>query len=279
MTYSCTYPTILTLLLALIPLFGPPAIAQESKEFSYTVGRKAIISITNNYGPITVKPSGNRQVIVTTVSHSDTVTFVNEQRGDRIELRAESNRQGTNLASYTVLAPGDAFVSLHSSDGSLAVQGMRGDVVLEAITAPVQVANVDDAHLHVRTLSGSIILKNISDSHLDIRSVSGNVELHDVSGSSAEVVSPSGRITYEGDPGSAGDYLLTSHSGDLDVSVPAQALVEIRSNSEAGKSDQVPSVGSNLSLDGRRNLLLKPGIGVSRFVLRSFRGKIRLKRP
>ena len=95
-------------------------------------------------------------------------------------------------------------------------------------------------------------------------------------GYSVEVASSSGRITYEGDPGSAGDYSLTTHSGDLDVSVPAQARVEITANSVAGKSDQLPSVGSNLSFDGKRNLLLKPGIGVSRFVLRSFRGKIRL---
>jgi DUF4097 and DUF4098 domain-containing protein YvlB len=189
------------------------------------------------------------------------------------------NRQGTNLASYTVLIPADAFVSLRSSDGNLEVQGLHGDVVLEAITASVKVANVNDAHLHVTTLSGSISLKRISGSHLDIHSVTGNIELRDVSGSSVEASSASGRITYEGDPSPAGDYLLTSHSGDIDVSIPAKALVEIRPHSLEGKSDQAPSVGNNLSLGRPRNLLLKPGIGVSRFVLRSFRGKIWLKRP
>jgi hypothetical protein len=64
-----------------------------------------VISITNNYGPISVKPSGSNQVLVETVSHSDTVSLVNEQHGDRIELRSISSRQGTNLVEYTVLVP------------------------------------------------------------------------------------------------------------------------------------------------------------------------------
>src|SRR5450755_1087553 len=48
-------------------------------------------------------------------------------------------------------------------------------------------------------------------------------------------VTGSGRITYEGDPGSAGEYLLASQSGDLEVSIPASALVEIRSRSINGE--------------------------------------------
>src|SRR5438105_7908618 len=62
--------------------------AQENKEFRYTVGPRAVVSITNNYGPITVKPSGSKQVVVDTVSHSDAVGLLNEQRGDRIEVRS-----------------------------------------------------------------------------------------------------------------------------------------------------------------------------------------------
>jgi hypothetical protein len=100
MTHARTYPTILTVVLALLAVFDSIATAQENRQFSYTVGRNAIISITNDYGPITVKPSGNRQVILPTVSHSGTVAFVNEQPGDRVELRVQSNRQGTLFWRY-----------------------------------------------------------------------------------------------------------------------------------------------------------------------------------
>ena len=39
-----------------ISLLALSATAQDKKEFTYTVGPKAVVSITNNYGPITVKP-------------------------------------------------------------------------------------------------------------------------------------------------------------------------------------------------------------------------------
>jgi len=160
------------------------ATAQDKKEFIYNVGPQAVVSITNNYGPITVKPSGSRQVVVETVSHSDAVGLVNEQHGDRIELRSISSRQGTDLVDYTVLVPVDAFVSLRSSDGTLRAQGLRGDVILEAAAASVEVTDISDAHLHVKTLSGPITLTDIRNSHLDIHSVSGNVTIRNVTGPS-----------------------------------------------------------------------------------------------
>jgi DUF4097 and DUF4098 domain-containing protein YvlB len=271
------YPTNVVVVITLLAL---TAAAQEKKEITYTVGPKAVVSITNNYGPITVKPSPNRQVVVESVIHSDTVSLVNEQHGDRIELHSISTRQGANLVDYTVLVPVDAFVSLHSSDGTIRAQGLRGDVILEAAGASVEVTDISDAHLHVRTLSGPINLTDIRNSHLDIHSVSGNVNIHNVTGPSVEVNSGSGRISYDGDPGPAGEYLLSSHSGDLDVSIPASALVDIKARSIQGQSDADFPVANGFASTGTRNLLLKPGtLTGSRFELRSFRGKIKLKRP
>ena len=136
-----------TVLLAVFPLLSWLAAAQEKKEFSCTVGPGAVISITNNYGPITVKPSRSSQVLVETIFHSDAVNLVNEQHGNRIELRSISSRQSTNLVEYTVLVPAAAFVTLRSSDGTLRAQGLRGDVVLEAASGSVEVTDISDAHL------------------------------------------------------------------------------------------------------------------------------------
>ena len=86
------YPRI-SIALAFFPLFSMLAAAQETREV-YTVGPRANISITNPYGSITVKASATRQVVVTTTSHSDAVSFEKEQRGNRIMLRAEFSRRG-----------------------------------------------------------------------------------------------------------------------------------------------------------------------------------------
>ena len=162
---------------------------------------------------------------------------MNEQHGDRIEFRSISSRPGTNLVEYTVLVPAAAFVSLRSSDGTLRAQGLHGDVVLEAASGSVEVTDISDAHLHVKTLSGPITLTDISNSHLDIHSVSGDVSLHNVTGPSVEVNSDAGRIAYDGDPGRLGEYLLTSHTGNLEISIPASAWVQIKARSIKNQSD------------------------------------------
>jgi hypothetical protein len=281
MTNACKHSRIPTVLLAVFFLLSLlAAAAQEKKEFSCTVGPGALISITNNYGPITVKASGTSQVLVETIFHSDAVNLVNEQHGDRIELRSISSRQGTNLVEYTVLVPAAAFVTLRSSDGTLRARGLRGDVVLEAAFGSVEVTDISDAHLHVKTLSGQITLTDIRNSDLDVHSVRGNINLHNVTGPSVEVNSGAGRIRYDGDPGRVGEYRLTSHTGDLEVSIPASAWVEIKARSIRSQSDPEFPSASSVPAIGETSLLGKPGkILGSRFELRSFSGKIRLKRP
>jgi hypothetical protein len=268
---------IWTILVAVVSFISLLAAAQEKKEYRCTVGPRAVISITNNYGPVTVGPSGNNQVVVTTLRHADNVSFLNEQHGNRIELRAESKRQGTGLADYTVLVPTDALVSLHSLDGRLHAQGLRGDVILEGSTAFIEVSEISDAHVHVKTLGGPVMLTAIRHSHVDVHSVTGNVNVHNVTESSVTVYSGSGQITYDGDPGDAGDYVLTSHTGDLDVSIPATASVEIKAHSK--EPDQTISNLDNVPTR-QKNHFAKPGIFEgSRFVLRSFKGKVRIHRP
>jgi len=261
-------------------LFLSAATAQGKKEFTYTVGPQAVISITNTYGAVTIKASQNRQVVVSTVSHSPGVSFENEQHGDRVNLRSISTRLGSGLVDYTVLVPSDAVVNVRSSNGTLHVEGLRGDLILQSETATVEVSDVSDAHLHVNTLSGPVNLTDIRNSHLDIHSVGGNVTLRNVTESSVEVNSTHGRINYDGDPGVTGEYRLTSHSGDLEVSIPTSSLVEISSHSVNGQSDEdIPKRALGLSA-GSGNMLLKPKIAsASRFVLRSFKGRIHIRRP
>src|SRR5580765_6573663 len=100
--FSKVLATSLLFLCALV------SVAQQKKEVTYQVGPKAVISIINNYGPITIKPSPTEAVLITTVSHSKTVSFENEQHGNRVQLRSVSPVQGANLAEFTVLVPGDA---------------------------------------------------------------------------------------------------------------------------------------------------------------------------
>jgi hypothetical protein len=97
MTSGIRRPTVSIVLAAAVPILSWMAASQETKLVRYAVGPKPLISITNEYGAITVRPSGNNQIVVSTVSYSNAISFVSEQHGNRVELRAESNRRGTSL--------------------------------------------------------------------------------------------------------------------------------------------------------------------------------------
>ena len=219
---------------------------------------------------------------MTTISHANTVKLESEHHGNRIDLRsvATPNISGGSLVEYTVLVPLEAFVRLESMNGVIHARGLRGDIVMETASGSIEVSDMMDAHLHVKTLKGPVTLSSIQNCHLDVTSVTGDVSLRNVAESSVVVNSGGGRITYDGDPGTMGDYRLTSHSGDLTITIPANAPVEITERARNAESlIKSPYTGTEPTATGKKSLL-KPGISnASRFVLRSFRGKIQLRRP
>ena len=250
---------------------------QEKKE-SYTLGAGAVLTVTNDCGPVTLRPSLTKKVSVTTVWRSPAIRFVNKQRGKRLELRATAPSPCANLAEYTVLVPSADMVTVRSANGDLHVQGLHGDLALETSSSAITVSDMADAHLRARTLSGSIDLEEVHHSHVDIYSLNGDIHLHNVAGSWLEGHSTSGRITYDGDPGSEGEYKLFSHFGDLEVSIPSTAQVDVEARSL--KSDQDAQGSAHIPAVGSKNSFLNSGSNNAvRFTLRSLRGNIRMTRP
>src|ERR1700731_2162439 len=161
------------------------ASAEVRKEFRFTVSPGAVISITNQYGPISVKPGASSQVVVVAVLHSEQVEIDHTQSGNRVDILTHLLSQANADASrvdYEVSVPADASVSLRSSTGLLHAEGLHGDVTLESSQANVEVRDVSDAHVHVRTLNGSVNLNNIRNGHVEVTSVSGDVVLNSVNG-------------------------------------------------------------------------------------------------
>jgi DUF4097 and DUF4098 domain-containing protein YvlB len=214
------------------------ASAESRKEFRFTVGSGAVISITNQYGPISVKPGGSSQVIVVAVLHSEQVEIDHTQSGSRVDilthLLSDANADAGRV-DYEVSVPADASVTLRSSTGVLHAEGLHGDVTLEGSQANVEVRDISDAHVHVRTLNGSVMLNNIHNGHVEVTSVTGDVTLNGVNGPLVQVNSTSGKIHYEGDFGNSGEYMLTSHSGDIEASAPNDASIDVTARSVRGQ--------------------------------------------
>jgi DUF4097 and DUF4098 domain-containing protein YvlB len=262
-------------------------VAESKKELRFTVGPRAGVSVMNPYGSISVKPSPNNTVIVNAILHSDRVEVDNNQSGNRVDIQshllpgadAESGR-----VDYEILVPADASITLHSSTGSLHAEKLHGDVNLEGPGAAVDVRDISDAHVHVKTMNGAVNLDNIQNGHVEVDSLSGEVTLNSVNGSLVQVVSTSGRINYIGDFGNSGEYRLTSHSGDIDATIPEWTSADVSARSVRGEvHDDIPlqpKTHTYFPLDKGRAFAGTVGrVAVSStVVLRTFSGKIHLRK-
>ncbi|MGA7400168.1 MAG: DUF4097 family beta strand repeat-containing protein [Candidatus Sulfotelmatobacter sp.] len=262
-------------------------VAESKKELRFTVGPRAGVSVMNPYGSISVKPSQNNTVIVNAVLHSDRVEVDNNQSGNRVDIQSHllpgADAQSGRV-DYEILVPADASITLHSSTGSLHAEKLHGDVNLEGPGAAVDVRDISDAHVHVKTMNGAVNLDNIQNGHVEVDSLSGEVTLNSVNGSLVQVVSTSGRINYVGDFGNSGEYRLTSHSGDIDATIPEWTSADVSARSVRGEvHDDIPlqpKTHTYFPLDKGRAFAGTVGrVAVSStVVLRTFSGKIHLRK-
>lgn len=278
-----------TKLAAIGAIVATTLVAQSRREYHFSVGPKAGVSVTNPYGSISVRPSTNNRVVVNAVLHSDKVEVDNSQNGNRVDIQshllagadAESGR-----VDYEVQIPADASITLHCSSGSLHAERLHGDVSLEGAGAAVDVQDISDAHVHVKTMNGAVNLSNIQNGHVEVDSLSGDVTLNAVTGPLVQVVSTSGRINYIGDFGNSGEYRLTSHSGDIEASIPEWTSADVSARSVRGEvHDDIPlqpKAHTWFAIDKGRAFAGTVGRVAmsSTVVLRTFSGKIHLsKRP
>lgn len=261
--------------------------AQTHKEYRFNVGPKARVSVNNPYGGISVRPSSGNVVVVDALLHSDKVEVDNTQTGNHLEVQShllagadpESGR-----VDYELSVPADASITLHSSTGPLHAEKLHGDMTLEGAAAAVDIREVSDSHVHVKTLNGPVMLKNVQNESVEVDSLSGAVTLEQVTGPLVQVISTSGHITYAGDFGSSGEYRLTSHSGDIEAIVPETTSADVSARSVRGEvHDDVPlQPKAHTWFPTEQGKAFMGTMGrasmSSTVVLRSFSGKIHLSK-
>jgi DUF4097 and DUF4098 domain-containing protein YvlB len=271
-----------------VSLMAGTLLAETHKEFHFPVGAKCGLSVNNPYGSVSVKPANGNVVIVDANVASDKVEVDNNLVGNRVEIQSHllPGADGqSGRVDYEIFVPADASITLHSSSGTLHAEKLHGDVTLEGAAATVDVRDISNAHVHVKTLNGPVTITNVLDGHVEVDSLSGNVTLNSVTGPLVQVVSTSGGISYIGDFGDRGDYRLTSHSGDIEAIVPDNVSVDVSARSVRGEvHDDVhlqprQHVPYNSPIEGRAFWGTKGSTTISStVVLRSFSGKIHLSK-
>ena len=254
------------------------------KDLHFKVGKRPMLSIENPYGPIVVRAGAEHEVVVTAILHSDKVEVDSTQNHSRVEIishllsGADAN---TGIVEYEVQVPAEVNLTLHSDNGRLHAEKLRGDITLEGSNSAMEVIDCTGGHVHVKTLNGPVALTNVRDGHVEVMSMGGDVVLMGVSGPLININSNSGKIQYTGDFGDEGEYDFTSHTGDIEAIAPAYASIDVFARSNQGRVDSDFSLEPKHSSIYARSgsaLIGTMGKAASAVKLVSFSGKIHLKK-
>jgi len=240
-------------------------------------------------GSVTLHSGAGRQVVATYVIHSEKVEVDQNLSADkqRVELRTHvlpGDKPTADEAKidYDITVPAGISVNVNTASAPITVDGLSGDIGLSSETGQITVHNVAKSHVHVRSVTAPVALKDVNLSRIDIQSAGGAVNLSNVTGQRVAVGTTSGNIEYHGDCSGGGDYILTTHSGAIDVTLPPIASVDLSARSTNGTVEnafplQEKSHNSFVPMQGR-SFAGTSNSGSSSVELQSFSGKIRVKK-
>lgn len=261
------------------------AAAETRKEFRYTVGHGATISVANMNGKVTVRQGSGRQVSVTAAMNSEKVEIMSRQNGSRIDNRThflQKTGGEEGRVNYEITAPADVNLNIESASGEINIEGINGSITVETESAVVNIKNGGGGIVQVQSVNGNVLLSDLKMTRVQVVSTGGGIELTNVTGPRVSARSTSGAIRFRGDCGGGGSYTLANHSGDIDLMLPANASIDLQARSVKGSLENdfpfQKNANPSFPVAEGRAFAGTSNNGSSSVELRSFSGKIRVKK-
>jgi DUF4097 and DUF4098 domain-containing protein YvlB len=263
--------------------------AEKRKEARIDIAPGGTVNIFSGGGSVALHSGSGRQVLATYTVHSEKIEVDQNTSADkqRVELRTHAlpGQQPTAeeaRVDYDVTVPAGVSVNVSTTSAPITAEGLSGDIGLSSETGQITITSALKSHVRVRSMTAPITLKDVTLSHVDIQSAGGVVQMNNVTGQRISVGTTSGNIEYRGDCSGGGDYILTTHSGAIDVTLPPTASVDLSARSTTGTVENAfpleqKSHNSFVPMQGR-SFAGTSNSGSSSVELQSFSGKIRVKK-
>jgi hypothetical protein len=179
-----------------------------------------------------------------------------------------ANIEGAGAEVNVETVGGD--ITVKGGSGAVTLRSIEGEIIVENATGKVQATTVNDS-IQVRGVSGDVIAETTN----------GDVVVSNSKASNLEVSTVNGDVRFEGPTADKGLYRVTTHNGDIRVSLGANAnaTVFVRTFGGDFSSDfpvTLPDGMSNRDSNKRFNFSL--GGGSARVELQSFQGDIHVSR-
>ena len=140
----------------------------------------------------------------------------NSVSGDvKVEKIGGALKAGTVSGNVTVMSAAKG-VDANTVSGDVEVSDATGDAYLKTVSGDIKAERVRGS-ISAETVSGEVDLMNISDA----KTVSGKAL--------------SGNVTYKGKLNKEGRYTFNAHSGNIDVTIPADSAFEFSGETFSGE--------------------------------------------
>ena len=263
--------------------------AETHKEAKLDIASGGTLNVINGCGSVILHSGSGHQIVVSYTIHSAKVEVDQNSTNNkqRVELRTHAlpDQKPTEeeaKVDYEITVPAGVSVNVSTTSAPITAENLSGDVGLSSETGQISISNVAKSHLRVRSMTAPVILKDITLTRVDIQSTSGGVTLNNVTGQRIAAATTSGDITYRGDCSGGGDYLLTTHSGAINMTLPPTASVDLTARSTTGSVDNAFPLEekhhNTFTPQQGRSFAGTSNSGSSSVELQSFSGKIRVKK-
>lgn len=183
-------------------------------------------------------------------------------------------------ADCTLDVPLGASLEIRNRQGSVQVEKLQGQHAwIESGDARISATDVT-GHLTARSLGGDIELTRPT-GRTEAFTITGNIRLLEPGSKNLRANSNSGKITFQGDFIPAGEYVLSTYSGDIEVLCPPSASFELNAKTVKGTLENTFSLKRRRHapspLDSANSLFGTYNTGDATVELTSFSGKIRVR--
>ncbi len=229
----------------------------------------------------------------------DGITISDHQTGDQVEIEVRFPRHmfhidlGHRRVDIEIKVPREASLDLHTGDGNVDAQGVRGSIVLRSGDGNINLSHLDgtlraetgDGNIDMRDVRGDLTL-HTGDGRIDVSGIDGSLRAETGDGrihvngrfDLLDVKTGDGGINAEALDGSKLDanWRLSSGDGDLTVRVPATMAADVELHTSDGHIDLAMPV-TVMGRTGTRELHGRINGGGKLLSLRTGDGSIRLE--
>jgi DUF4097 and DUF4098 domain-containing protein YvlB len=285
----------LALILLVPAAAGAQNRAQRAADTDQTVDvvKGARLSVNNFAGEVVIKVWEKNAVRVTARHSSRTKVAI--RNSDTAVAIGSSSSTGVASVDMEITAPTwmpvkvDGtynFVSVEGAQAEVAVETVRGDIVIKGGTGFVTAKSIE-GEVIVEGARGRINVSSVNEGiritgasgDITAETTNGSISLAKVEAKVVEVTTVNGDVSYEGNLATGGRYRFATHNGDIVLTVPETSSATFVVRTYNG--DFVNNLGLKGSGEGRRGrrVTYELGGGSAQVEMESFGGDIRVRKP